>query len=176
MTRGAIAYAVLVILVVSRTAAAEVSLQKLTWELGRRAPVTKPAAAKFERIETLKLESGRIGGKLHARLTLVNRGPKALEGILLRYSLTARLVPLAEKKEGVWVVAFLLDERHVPKIGANQVQDVLLDPSVLLDLYLKKAQRGGYVPDRIRLDLMIEPHPGDNLPIQSLQSELGIDP
>lgn len=173
--RGAIATAALAIVCITSAAKAEVGLQKLSWEFGRRAPVTKPAAAKFEPIDSLKLENGKLGGKLRARLTLVNRGPKPTHGTLLRYSLAARLVPIDGKQEGVWTIPFLIDERHVPKIGPNQLQDVLLDRSIEFGLFLRKARRGGFAPDRLKIELMVEPRRGDAPAIQLLQNEIPVE-
>lgn len=136
-------------------ARAELMLQEVSWEAA--APV-KGKPSLFIAVETFKTQpSEPKRSKLRAKLTLKNRGPKAVEGILLRYALTARLAQADSSSEGTWAVPFTVEEKRVPRIGANQILDVALGPSPMIDLYLKKLGRTGFWPDELKIQVMIEP-------------------
>ncbi len=93
---------------------------------------------------------------------------------MLRYSMTGRVALIAgAKPEGVWGIPFMVDEKRVPKIGPNKTQDVYLTTSPALELYLAKLARAGWWPDRVKLQVMIEPHRGA-VAIQSLESVLEV--
>lgn len=153
-------------------ARAEIRLQKLGWELSRKG---KNQVTRYHEASSTNLEGGRLPGRLRARLILLNRGPHAVEGILLRYSVAARLIPVEGTSEGVWAVPFMLGERRVPKVGPNQIREVPLEPS-MLPLYLLKTHRAGFKPDQIRLQVMLEPRAGHGVPIQTLENALPILP
>ncbi len=152
-------------------ARAELFLDSVSWQ---RARVEKPRVAVWEDVGQLLDGPPKLDTRLRARLTLKNRGPKAAEGILLRYSMIARLVPIAgAAPEGSWGVPFMVDERRVPKVGPNKTLDVYLTTSPALELYLAKLARAGWWPDRVKLQVMIEPHQGDAA-VQSLESILEV--
>ena len=112
--------------------------------------------------------------RLRARLTLKNRGPVAAEGILLRYSMMGRIATIAgEKPEGDWSIPFMVDERRVPKVGPNKTLDVYLTTSPALELYLARMARAGWWADRVKLQVMIEPHRGTG-ELRSLESILEV--
>jgi hypothetical protein len=99
--------------------------------------------------------------RMRARLILKNDGPLNEEGLLIRYSLTARVLPGdAGAAEGSWAVPFNVDEKRVPKIGAEKTIEVPLDASAAVDLYLKRLARAGWRPDRLKIQVMLEPHHG----------------
>jgi hypothetical protein len=98
----------------------------------------------------------------------------AAEGILLRCSMTARVVSISsEKTESVWGVPFMVDGKRVPKVGPNKTQDVYLTTAPALDLYLAKLARAGWWVDRVRLQVMIEPHRGAES-VQMLEQTLEV--
>ena len=112
---------------------------------------------------------------MRLRLELLNRGPQAAEGILLKYSLSARVSPASGKGEGAWAVAFLLDERRVPKVGPNQTKEVILDPSQVLGAYLQRMLRSGYAVNALKVMVMVEPRPGDVRALETLESILSVE-
>lgn len=156
---------------------AEIRLQKIQWQIAKRPGLAKNKTAQEPpgNIDTLKITGPRLDGKLRARLTLSNRGPKAAEGILLKYFLAGRLIPLAGQEPAVWAVPFLLDERRVPKVGPNQVQEITLEFSAFFDAYLKKIYSLGFVPEQLKLQIMVEPRRGDNHPIEILEGILPLE-
>lgn len=151
-------------------ALAEIQLQSIQWQLAR--PDDKKIAT-AQSIATLDIDPGMpIKGKLQAKLTLLNRGA-AVEGILLRYTLSARISPLSSPQEAVWVPPFVLESKRVPKVKANSRYDVSLDPSAALKLYLKRMYRAGYWPEELKLQVTLEPRRGDKGRLQTLETPLG---
>jgi len=146
-------------------ASAELGVKEVQWQI--------PAPAKggrktFQSLEKwVQAPTARPGVKPRALVTLVNRGPKPAEGLVLCYAVAARLVKIGEpQKEGVWTVPFWREERRVPWVNANQTKDVPLDQMVL-DIFLKRTFRAGYWPDALRIQVMVEPREG-NGPLQGV--------
>ena len=84
------------------------------------------------------------------------------------------MAPIAgEKAEAAWAIPFMVDEKRVPKVGPNKTQDVFLTTSPALELYLAKLARAGWWADRVKLQVMIEPHPG-TVVVRSLESVLEV--
>lgn len=166
-SRRGVAVAALLFLA-ARGARAEVRLQGVRWQFSARPGPER----KFIDVQSLRLDGGKLNGKLRARLRLDNRGPRSIEGILLRYSMAAKVKPISGAQDSVWAVAFLLEERRIPKLGPNHVQEIALDSATLLQAYLNKQYRAGYVPDELKISVMVEPHQGDPEPIQTLESVL----
>ncbi|MBI5630466.1 MAG: hypothetical protein HY921_06240 [Elusimicrobia bacterium] len=153
-------------------AGAEVQLQQLEWQLGRPA---KTQAARFEAIPVLSLAGATLPGKIRVKLTLVNRGPKPVEGILLRYSVAARVAPKGRSQDGTWALPFMLEEKRVPKVGPNQIREVPLVPS-MLGGYLLKLDQAGYAADQVKIQAMQEPRAGESYPVRVLESILEVRP
>ena len=151
-------------------ARAELFLESASWQ---RARAVKGVAAVWEDAASLSDGPPKLDALLRARVTLKNRGPKAAEGILLRYSMTGRVAPVAGSAEGVWGIPFMVDEKRVPKVGPNKTLDVFLTTSPALELYLAKLARAGWWTDRMKLQVMLEPHRGA-LTVQSLETILEV--
>ena len=151
-------------------ARAEVRLGPIEWQEGVKA---ESRGARFEPVRALSLAGGKAARRLRAKISLLNGGPNAVEGILLRYCFSARLVPREGRSAGVWAVPFMIDEKRVPKLGAAKAQDVTLVPSLLAS-YLERLARTGFIPDRLRLQVMLEPRAGESTPLQNLESDLEV--
>ena len=152
-------------------ARAELFLEAVSWQ---RARISGARVVAWEDISQLSDGPPKLDTRLRARLTLKNRGPVAAEGILLRYSMTGRVAPIAgEKAEPAWAIPFVVDERRVPKVGPNKTLDVFLTTSPALELYLTKLARAGWWADRMKIQVMIELHPSA-LVVRSLESVLEV--
>lgn len=152
-------------------ASAELSLESVHWQAGR---VERGRAISWADVKVLDDAPPKFDSRLRARLVLKNRGPKTMEGILLRYSLTSRLVKIdGDSLDGVWGVPFMVEERRVPKIGPNQMIEVPLETKPGLDLSVRRLSRSGWWPDRVRLQVMIVPHAG-SASIETLEDVLEV--
>ncbi|MBI5241991.1 MAG: hypothetical protein HY926_16075 [Elusimicrobia bacterium] len=140
---------------------AEVMIARLDWQLAQPVRGRKPV---FATITTLPTVPPRISGLLRLRVVLKSRGPHKTEGLLLRYSLSARLAPAGSGAEGVWAVPFLISEKRIPKVGPNQYLDVHLDPSLSVDMplshYLRRTLAAGFWPDQLKAQVMLSPRTG----------------
>ena len=140
------------------SASAEVALEGVHWQVGR---VEGARVVAWQDLKVLLDGPPKLDNRLRARLVLNNRGSKEEDGLLLRYSLTARVAPAeGAPAEGSWAVAFTVDEKRVPKIGADKMVEVPLDAGPALDLYVRRLARAGWWPDRIKIQVMLEPHAG----------------
>ena len=150
---------------------------------GAASAEVEPQAVRWQHISKQKQESAKpmdvaelalpLEGKLLARVKLLNRGP-ATEGVLLRYSLTPKISADAHTAP-VGVVPFVIEEKRVPKIGANQFLEVTLDLTPAVTLYLKKIARDDFKLREIRLQLMVSPRRGEK-GIKTIESALPIKP
>ena len=136
-------------------ASAEVVLQSVHWQIGR---LEAGRVASWQDVRTLP-DAFKPGDRLRARLSLRNDGEKTEEGLLLRFSVVARVRPEGGA-EGAWAVPFDVDEKRVPKVAAGKVLDVPLDAAPAVELYVRRAARAGWIPDRLKISVMLEPHRG----------------
>ena len=141
------------------SAAAELDLQSARWQVVGRSKQESKAAD----VAAIPVDAqAKLLGRLHAKIKMLNRGP-AVEGVLLRYALTAQIIPAGPSDATLaptWAVPFVVDEKRVPKIGANQYIEVDLDPTAALSLCLRRLENGGYAPKAIKLEVMAEPRKG----------------
>jgi hypothetical protein len=155
-------------------AAAEIQLEGVRWELRTREQVKANVSST---INTLTIGPGGVlPGRLIASVKFFNRGPKT-EGVLLRYSLTAKLDRVKEDgQEPIWAVPFLTDEqKRLPKVAANQKdQETQLDPTALVQLYLNRVHRAGFWPVELKIQVMVEPKKGLFHPLQILEATLPV--
>ena len=152
-------------------ASAELVLESVRWQVGR---VVRGRVATWADVKVLEDGPPKLDSRLRAKLVLKNRGPQTSEGILLRYSLISRLTQTGgAAAEGAWAIPFLVEERRVPKVGPNKLLEVPLETSPGLELYLRRLSRAGWWPDRLRLQVMLEPHPGEQT-IQTLEDVLEV--
>ncbi|MBI3288485.1 MAG: hypothetical protein HYZ74_03085 [Elusimicrobia bacterium] len=137
------------------TAFAELTLDATGWQRGRVETRARPVV--WRDVAQAELDGKRAA--LRGKAVLKNRGPKPAEGILLRYAVSARLLPdRGSAAEATWAIPCLIDERRVPKVGPNQVLEVPLSLSPKLDHYLAKLRRQGFRPDSLKLQAMLELH------------------
>lgn len=139
-------------------ASAEILLEGVHWQVGH---VEGGRVAAWQDLKVLDDGPPKLDNRLRARLVIKNDGAKDEDGLLLRFSLTARVAPAAGAvAEGTWAVPFIVDEKRVPKVGAGKMIEAPLDAGAALDLYVRRLARAGWWPDRIKVQAMIEPRPG----------------
>lgn len=170
--RRQLALGLLVLASAASPASAELVLRGISWQ----APTPPGAKARgFTAIERwIQPAAAKLLRRPRAVITVANRGPKAAEGVVLRYAVTARMSKVGEEgKEGTWTVPFFLASVRVPRVGANQTKEVPLK-DLVLDVFLKKSFRSGYWPDALKIQVMVEPRNGEGLEQRILENILPV--
>ncbi len=115
-----------------------------------------------------------IPGRLAANLALQNLGPQR-EGILLRYDLSAEVYSISDpKKERGWTIPFVVDERRVPQLKADQSLTLNFDVTESVKDYFKQLFLEGWRPEKIKMEIMIEPRQGEDSALKKIESTLPI--
>jgi hypothetical protein len=153
------------------SASAELELESVHWQVGR---VETVRVISWQDVKTLG-HAPLPSDRLRARLVLKNDGLQNEEGLLLRYSLTARILPDHDGADAAWAVPFIVDEKRVPKVGAEKTIEVPLDAAAATELYLRRLVRAGWHLDRIKIQVMLEPHRGSKA-LQLAEDELEVHP
>jgi hypothetical protein len=91
---------------------------------------------------------------------------------------SARLLSLGAPAEAaeraVWAVPLLVEEKRIPRIGAQQTIEASLELTTLLKLYAARLKRAGYRALELRLQVMVEPHLGEKGDIQMVESVIKV--
>ena len=78
--------------------------------------------------------------------------------------LEARLRKIGDEAEGTWTVPFIVEEKRIPKVRADALLKTPLNLNrVALGSYLRRMYHAGYWPDAFRVQVMVEPRPGESL-------------
>jgi hypothetical protein len=149
---------------------AELALESVHWQEGH---AEGGRVTSWRDVKTLA-DAPKPADRMRARLVLKNDGPQNEEGLLLRYSLTARVLPDdGGAASGSWGVPFIVDEKRVPKVGAEKTIEVPLDAGAAIELYLRRLARAGWRTDRLKIQVMLEPHRGSKI-LQSVEDVLEV--
>jgi hypothetical protein len=139
-------------------AAAELALDSVHWQAAR---VERGRVVAWQEVKVVADPPPKLANRLRVHLFLKNRGTAAVEGVLVRFSMTARLAPVeGASVEGSWAIPFANGEKRVPYVGPNKTVEVTLDPGDDLAIYLRRVVRAGWWPDRLKMQVMLDLHPG----------------
>ena len=155
---------------------AELVLKSVSWQMpAAGGSPGRPRA--FKPIERwVQPPAARLAARPRALVTVANRGASAVDGIVLRYALSARIVKTGENTQaGVWTVPFYLNERRVPRVGSGQDKEIPLN-DLVLDVFLKRTYRAGCWPDALKIQVMVEPRAGEGLEQRMLEEILPVVP
>lgn len=152
----------------------EIELQSIRWQTSRLEARAARMRERVSDLDALRAEAGkRLKQRVLARLTVLNRGP-AERGLLLRYTVAGKIVPLDGSQPAAWALPLFVEERRVPRVDANTHTDIVLDPTAQVELYLKKVYRAGWWPEEFRLRVQLEPRLGQKLPLRTIESALAV--
>ena len=171
MLKKTISFAALFFLFFAQ-AGAQVRVTSISWESS--APKAKTWTP-FAPVTELKLAADRtIKDKLRAVFTVRNSSQAAVEGLVLRYALRLRLVKDGDAPEnGVWGVPFRVEELRLAKAPAGESRQVR---AIRFELgeQIKKLSGTGFWFDALKLEVMVEPRQGDELPGITQESILAV--
>jgi hypothetical protein len=143
-------------LAVASAASAQLALTGVRWQVG---DVVR-GRVEWTDAKTLGDAPPKLVSRIRAKLQLKNGNAAPVEGVLLRYSMTLRLKPGDDAAAGTWAIPFSVEEKRVPVVAAGKTLDVFVDPRQTLDLQLRHVARAGWWPDRIKMQVMLEPRRG----------------
>lgn len=138
---------------------AQVQISTITWQISRtEGKVSLP----FETIAELKVEPYRkYLNKLRAVVTAQNPSAKPAEGLVIRCALSLHLVKLAVAADpGFWAVPFRTEELRISRIKPGASYEAKLIHSTLNE-QLNKLKNTGFWVDALKLQVMLDPRPGD---------------
>lgn len=159
------------LMLVGAPAEAGIVLEGVHWQAG---PAETVRAGAWRDVKVLRNNPPRLESGLRARLVLSNDGPTPEEGLLIRYSMTARVSPIAgAPAAGAWAIPFVVDEKRVPVVAPDSMIDVVLETGTALRLYVRRLARAGWWPDQVKLQVMLEPRPGED-GLQAVEGGLDI--
>jgi len=144
---------------------AEVVLQEMRWQVTPNVQSRK--AVWHDAAGWLQPPGSKLERQPRVLVTLRNRSAGSEEALLLRYAVSARLAHVREdgaaSAEGTWAIPFILEERRVPKVRGNDVLRVPISLNrAMFGAYLMRMRRAGFWPDMLKLQVMVEPRPGEN--------------
>lgn len=166
--------ALLLALLVGAPACAGVTVSSAAVQVSIAAKKGSPV---FHTIESLLLPpDAKPAAVLRAVLTVDNEGPRVESGVVIRFSISARVKRVGTEGEGTWSVPFLLEERHVPRVAAGRGVKVTLPVNrVALVGHLKKLRAAGFWPDALRIDALVEPKRGEDLAGRLVSRTIPVD-
>ena len=129
------------------------------WELSR---LTGKTRAPFTRVAELRASpEAPFQDHLRAIVTLRNPAAKAVEGVVLRYALSLRLLKKGDAPEkAFWGVPFYVEEVRVTKINPSAEKQARVI-HFELQTQLRKLRSSGFTPLALKMEVMVGPRQGD---------------
>ena len=139
---------------------AQVQINKVDWQTSRaEGKITRP----FETITELKLAPyQKYLNKFRAVVTAQNASAKPAGGLVLRCALSLHLIKISDASDGgFWAVPFRVEELRISRIKPGGVYDAKLIHFELNE-QLSKLKNTGFWVDALKLQVMLDPKPGDD--------------
>lgn len=138
---------------------AQTELLSVGWELSRLEGKTR---APFAAVTELRASPDvNFQDNLRAIVTLRNPSDKAVEGLVLRYALSLRLLRKGDAPEkAFWGVPFYVEEVRVSKINPQAEKQARVIRFELPN-QLRKLRNSGFVPLALKMEVMVCPRQGD---------------
>lgn len=143
----------------AKAGAAELVLKAVQWEAGVKG---KGVQTRFAPLEAWAQKPGdKPPAPTRLMATVENAGTEEVDGVVVRFAVTAKIAPAAGG-EGVWVVPFELGESRIPKLKPRESRTVALLP-IHIASYLNRLARQGFWPEAFKAQVMVDPKTGDEL-------------
>ncbi len=143
---------------------AAVEVSKIRWQVPARQSVAH--GEKFaDASELLFSTDSAKPPRFAVAAGLVNNGARSAEASIVRCAFSFRLIKLSDPaKPGVWAVPFMTEERRISKIKPGMAFEIKIR-NVDIKPFLSRLRASGYWPDAVKVQLMVEPRPGDELTV-----------
>jgi len=138
---------------------AQTEIVTVNWEISKMQGKNRTAYAPVTELRAAP--ELKFSDYLRALVTLRNPSARTVEGLVLRYALRLRLNRQGDAPEkAFWGVPFYVEEVRVSKInpGAERQAKVL---NFELSEQLRKLRNTGFLPEALKLEVMICPRQGD---------------
>jgi len=138
----------------------QVAIVKVNWEISKLAGKTR---SPFAPVTELRAAPDlKFADHLRAIVTLRNSTAKPVEGLVLRYALSLRLLKKGDAPEkAFWGVPFYVEEVRVSKVNPSSERQAKVI-RFELQTQLNKLRNSGFEPSALRMDVMLGPRHGDD--------------
>ncbi len=140
-------------------ACAQTEISGIGWELSKIEGKTR---LPFAPVAELHISPEvNFSDNLRAILTLRNPSPKPVEGLVLRYALSLRLLRKGDAPEkAFWGVPFYVEEVRVSRINPSSERQAKV---IRFELQgqLRQLRSSGFFPSALKLEVMLCPRQGD---------------
>lgn len=137
----------------------QIEIVKVGWEISKLAGKDRSPFSPVSELRTAP--DFKFPDHLRAIITLRNPTAKPVEGLVLRYALSLRLLKKGDAPEkAFWGVPFLVEEVRVSKVNpSSEKQAKVIRFELQTQLY--RLRNSGFEPSALRLDVMLSPRQGD---------------
>jgi len=137
----------------------QIELVKVDWEVSKLAGKNRTPFAPVADLRTAP--DFKFPDNVRAIVTLRNPTAKPVEGLVLRYALSLRLLKKgAAPEKAFWGVPFLVEEVRVSKVGPSSEKQAKVI-RFELQIQLNKLRNSGFAPTALKMDVMLSPRQGD---------------
>lgn len=138
----------------------QVAIVKVGWELSKLAGKTRSPFAPVTELRAAP--DVKFSDNLRAIVTLRNPTSKPVEGLVLRYALSLRLLKKGDAPEkAFWSVPFYVEEVRVSKVNPSSERQTKVI-RFELQTQLNKLRNSGFEPSALRMAVMLGPRHGDD--------------
>jgi hypothetical protein len=140
-------------------ALAQIEIVKVGWEVSKLAGKDRTPYAPVTDLRPAP--DFKFPDNLRAIVTLRNPTAKPVEGLVLRYALSLRLLKKGDAPEkAFWGVPFLVEEVRVSKVNPSSEKQAKVI-RFELQTQLNKLRNSGFLPSALKMDVMLSPRQGD---------------
>ena len=137
----------------------QVEIVRVNWEVSKLAGKVRSPYVPVAELRAAP--EFKFSDYLRAIVTLRNPSAKPVEGLVLRYALSLRLLKSGDAPEkAFWGVPFYVEEVRVSKVNPSSERQAKVI-RFELQTQLNKLRNSGFTPSALRMDIMLNPRQGD---------------
>ena len=137
----------------------QIRIVKVDWEVSK---LTGKERSPYTPVKELHAAPDfKFPDRVRALVTLRNPSSEPVEGLVLRYALSLRLLKTGEAPEkAFWGVPFYVEEVRVSKVNPSSEKQAKVI-RFELQTQLSRLKSSGFEPSALRMDVMLSPRQGD---------------